>query len=163
MTFAPLRRHVLASTLAVSAVLVPAALGSGTAQAVPAAIAESSVKAAAPSQNASAAQRKMVRLEKKSKRSPRALAHLMVERKHNWSHRQFNCVEALWGRESGWRVRAAGAGGSYGIPQATPGRKMGKGWRTSAKVQVRWGLSYIDERYGTPCAANNHSHRTGWY
>jgi hypothetical protein len=161
MSFASARRHALIPILTAAVVVAPVALGSSPAHAVPAAIAADS---AAPKQaTLSPAQKKIIRLKKKAPRSPRALAHLMVERKHDWSHRQFNCVEALWGRESGWRVKAAGAGGSYGIPQATPGRKMGKGWRTSAKVQVRWGLNYIDERYGTPCAANRHSHRTGWY
>jgi len=69
-----------------------------------------------------------------------------------WSD-QYSCLASLWGKESAWRVTAANPSGAYGIPQALPGSKMGPGWRTSANVQISWGLSYIADRYGTPCGA----------
>src|SRR5205085_2700320 len=38
---------------------------------------------------------------------------------------QFNCLDALWQRESGWNPRAQNpSSGAYGIPQALPGSKM---------------------------------------
>ena len=84
-----------------------------------------------------------------------------------WTRYQFGFLNALWARESGWKVRALNQySGAYGIPQAVPGSKMaaaGPHWQTSASTQIRWGLSYIRERYGSPRAAWRHEVATGWY
>lgn len=84
-----------------------------------------------------------------------------------WSYRQFTCLDRLWTRESSWNHRARNAAsGAYGIPQALPAAKMasaGPDWRTSAATQIRWGLGYIRDRYGSPCAAWGHTEATGWY
>ena len=56
--------------------------------------------------------------------------------------------------------------GAYGIPQAYPGSKMaafGSNWRTSPLTQVKWGLWYINSRYGSACAAYNFWSANGWY
>ena len=83
-----------------------------------------------------------------------------------WSG-QFGCLNSLWQRESGWNSRAMNpSSGAYGIPQALPGSKMasaGADWRTNPATQIRWGLSYIASRYGTPCGAWAHSQSHGWY
>lgn len=79
---------------------------------------------------------------------------------------QFECLRLLWNRESGWNYRAYNPSGAYGIPQALPGSKMasaGADWATNPITQVKWGLSYIADRYSTPCAAWAHSQATGWY
>jgi hypothetical protein len=79
---------------------------------------------------------------------------------------QFGCLVKLWNKESGWRTTAANPSGAYGIPQALPGSKMasaGDDWRTSARTQIKWGLGYIKDRYGTPCEAWGHSQSVGWY
>lgn len=80
---------------------------------------------------------------------------------------QFGCLDALWERESGWNHRADNPTSSaYGIPQALPGYKMasaGADWETNPYTQVRWGVSYISERYGSSCSAWNHSESVGWY
>jgi hypothetical protein len=80
---------------------------------------------------------------------------------------QFPCLNKLWDKESGWNHRASNSGsGAYGIPQALPGSKMGSvasDWRTNPATQIKWGLNYIDCRYGTPCKAWSHSQSTGWY
>ena len=84
-----------------------------------------------------------------------------------WSSQQFNCLNTLWDRESGWSYRAYNSGsGAYGIPQALPGSKMasaGSDWQTNPFTQIRWGLGYISSDYGTPCGALAHSDSTGWY
>ncbi|KQW07532.1 hypothetical protein ASC66_00520 [Leifsonia sp. Root4] len=84
-----------------------------------------------------------------------------------WGSEQFDCLVALWNRESGWRANAYNASsGAYGIPQALPGSKMsvsGDDWRTNAATQIEWGLSYIGGRYGNPCGAWQHSETVGWY
>jgi len=73
--------------------------------------------------------------------------------------KQLPCLVELWDRESGWRWNATGPDPdgngvrAYGIPQALPGSKMasaGLDWRTNPYTQIRWGLRYIDKRYGSP-------------
>jgi hypothetical protein len=80
---------------------------------------------------------------------------------------EFNCLVALWDRESGWNVYAYNASsGAYGIPQALPGSKMataGADWETNAATQINWGLGYVNGRYGSPCGAWAHSESAGWY
>jgi hypothetical protein len=96
--------------------------------------------------------------------SPRAIARSMLAER-GWSD-EFGCLDRLWQRESGWRVRASNRSGAYGIPQALPGSKMasaGADWRSNPATQIRWGLGYIGSRYGGPCAAESHSHSSGWY
>lgn len=77
------------------------------------------------------------------------------------------CLVMLWNRESGWRTNAYNASsGAYGIPQSLPGVKMaavGPDWRTNFQTQVLWGLVYINNSYGSPCAAWSHSEAVGWY
>jgi len=79
---------------------------------------------------------------------------------------QFNCLDPLWNQESGWRWNAQNASGAYGIPQALPGSKMasaGADWMTDPTTQIRWGLGYIKDTYGTPCGAWAHEEADGWY
>jgi hypothetical protein len=98
--------------------------------------------------------------------TPRQMARSML-RHFGWRQRQFKYLNRLWNRESSWNVYAANPySGAYGIPQAVPGSKMrsaGKKWRTSARVQIRWGLRYIHGRYGSPKRAWDHEVNTGWY
>jgi hypothetical protein len=78
----------------------------------------------------------------------------------------WSCLYNLWNRESGWNVYAENPSGAYGIPQAYPGSKMaefGADWQTDAATQIKWGLSYIEGIYGTPCNAWNHELATGYY
>lgn len=86
---------------------------------------------------------------------------------YGWGDDQFQCLNSLWQRESGWNHLAKNpSSGAYGIPQALPGSKMasaGADWQTNPATQIRWGLGYIKGRYGSPCGALNHSHARGWY
>ncbi|KQO93802.1 coiled-coil domain-containing protein [Leifsonia sp. Leaf264] len=86
---------------------------------------------------------------------------------YGWGGDQFGCLQSLWNKESGWRANAYNASsGAYGIPQSLPGEKMasaGVDWRTNAATQINWGLSYISQRYGSPCSAWAHSVATDWY
>ena len=69
---------------------------------------------------------------------------------------QYTCLVALWDQLSDWNVYAGDESDGYGIPQATPGDMMasaGANWRTDAATQIKWGLGYIKETYGTPCGA----------
>lgn len=80
---------------------------------------------------------------------------------------EYSCLYNLWMRESNWNVYAENASsGAYGIPQSLPGSKMasvGSDWQTNPETQIRWGIGYIEGRYGTPCSAWAHSEAVGWY
>jgi hypothetical protein len=96
------------------------------------------------------------------------VAWRMMQRRFGWRPRnQFRFLNRLWSRESSWNKYASNPySGAYGIPQAVPGSKMataGRNWRSSASVQVRWGLRYIRARYGTPRSAWDHECAYGWY
>lgn len=84
-----------------------------------------------------------------------------------WAGPQWSCLDALWTRESGWQTEADNsASGAYGIPQSLPADKMaaaGGDYLTDPATQIRWGLSYIAGRYGTPCGAWAHETSAGWY
>lgn len=86
---------------------------------------------------------------------------------YGWEDGQFDCLDKLWTRESGWRWDAENpSSGAYGIPQSLPGSKMasaGQDWKTNAATQIKWGLGYIQQRYQSPCGAWAHSETTGWY
>jgi hypothetical protein len=86
---------------------------------------------------------------------------------YGWSPSQFSCLNSLWAGESGWEVTASNPStGAYGIPQALPGSKMasaGPDWQTDAATQIRWGLGYIKNLYGSPCGAWSHEQSAGWY
>jgi len=61
---------------------------------------------------------------------------------------QYKCLATLYGKESAWNEKAVN-GSHYGIPQGRSDYL-----RTANKYeQVRWGLGYIEARYGTPCQA----------
>ncbi len=96
--------------------------------------------------------------------SPQSIAQAKLAER-GWSG-QFSCLNSLWNKESGWKVSASNPSGAYGIPQALPGSKMssaGSDWQTNPATQIEWGLDYISETYGTPCAAWSHSQSNNWY
>jgi hypothetical protein len=99
-------------------------------------------------------------------RNPKDIAKSML-RDYGWGLDQFSCLEPLWQKESGWNHTAANPSSSaYGIPQALPGSKMasaGSDWQTNPATQIKWGLGYINDRYGSPCGAWSHSQSVGWY
>jgi hypothetical protein len=108
----------------------------------------------------------MTRTEDLSESDPRDIARALLA-EFGFGPEQFGCLDSLYSRESGWRVDADNPSSSaYGIPQALPGSKMasaGADWATNPVTQIRWGLGYIEDRYGSPCGAWAHSQSTGWY
>ncbi|MFF4475468.1 hypothetical protein ACFY1A_00270 [Streptomyces sp. NPDC001520] len=74
-----------------------------------------------------------------------------------FSQKQWPALKKLWEHESAWRWNAYNrTSGAYGIPQALPGTKMrsaGADWQTNPATQIKWGLGYIKDRYGSPNAA----------
>lgn len=86
--------------------------------------------------------------------------------------KQYNCIDLLFEHESKWNPRAMfpsngnPSTASYGIPQAHPGSKMaafGSNWRISPLTQVKWGIWYVNGRYGSACGAEAFKKLHGWY
>ncbi|MFD5325625.1 transglycosylase SLT domain-containing protein [Streptomyces sp. NPDC127092] len=80
---------------------------------------------------------------------------------------QFQCFSNIVDHESGWNYRATNpSSGAYGLVQALPGSKMssaGADWQTNPATQIKWGLSYMDGRYGSPCGAWSFWQANRWY
>lgn len=79
----------------------------------------------------------------------------------------YTCFSNIVERESGWRVNATNSSsGAYGLMQALPASKYasaGADWRTNPATQIKWGLSYMNERYGSPCQAWTFWQNHNWY
>ena len=86
---------------------------------------------------------------------------------HGWTGVQWDCLNNLWQKESGWSTRSSNSSGSaWGIPQALPGSKMksaGSDWRTNPATQITWGIGYIEHRYRFACNAWAHWQSHNWY
>ncbi|MFF1721364.1 aggregation-promoting factor C-terminal-like domain-containing protein [Streptomyces sviceus] len=80
---------------------------------------------------------------------------------------QFQCFSNIVDHESSWNYRAVNASsGAYGLFQALPGSKMssvGADWQTNPATQIKWGLNYMDSRYGSPCEAWSFWQANHWY
>lgn len=70
---------------------------------------------------------------------------------------QYACFSNIVTRESGWDYTATNpSSGAYGLVQSNPGDKMASvasDWRTNPATQIKWGLNYMNNRYGSPCGA----------
>ena len=90
-----------------------------------------------------------------------ALALQMASSMYGWEGSEWTALQQLWNRESGFNNHAKNpSSGAYGIPQALPYTKMPKaawpesaGGQSDAATQIKWGLTYIKGRYGTPSIA----------
>ncbi|UQA93346.1 aggregation-promoting factor C-terminal-like domain-containing protein [Streptomyces halobius] len=80
---------------------------------------------------------------------------------------QFQCFSNIVDHESSWNYRATNASsGAYGLVQALPGSKMasaGSDWQTNPATQIKWGLNYMNDRYGSPCGAWSFWQANNWY
>jgi predicted lipid-binding transport protein (Tim44 family) len=86
---------------------------------------------------------------------------------YGWGQGEMSALITLWNKESDWRTTATNASsGAYGIGQSLPAEKMaseGADWQTNYQTQIRWGLNYIKERYGSPSAAWSFHLAHNWY
>jgi hypothetical protein len=106
------------------------------------------------------------KVEKINTSDPRSLTKALMP-EFGLSTSEFGCLDRIWTQESGWNVHADNPSSSaYGIPQALPGSKMssaGPDWANNAETQIRWGLGYIRDRYGSACSAWGFKAGHGWY
>ncbi|MBD3923046.1 lytic transglycosylase domain-containing protein [Nocardioides cavernae] len=106
----------------------------------------------------------VTRSEKLSEGDPRDIARALLPA-YGFSSDQFSCLDSLYVSESDWRIDADNPTSSaYGIPQAlTELHELPADYMTSAESQIRWGLEYIQDTYGTPCSAWSFKQGNGWY
>ena len=76
----------------------------------------------------------------------------------HYDYEQYSCLSKLYGKESAWNPNAVN-GSHYGIPQGKSEWLRDQDGYT----QVRWGLSYIQHRYLTPCNALDHWRIHNWH
>ncbi len=82
---------------------------------------------------------------------------------YEWKHKQWSCLNKLWTKESNWRPNAYNkikvmGKNAGGIPQI-----LGLDPKTPAPKQIDRGLSYIYNRYHTPCEAWKFFTKNGYY
>ncbi|MCY0905604.1 hypothetical protein [Arthrobacter sp. H14-L1] len=84
-----------------------------------------------------------------------------------WGPEQMACLLPLWTQESDWTTTAENPSTlAYGIVQSLPAEKMdsvGNDWKNNYQTQIKWGLNYIKDRYGSPCGAWDHETAMNWY
>ncbi|MEV7982979.1 transglycosylase SLT domain-containing protein [Streptomyces sp. NPDC086519] len=94
--------------------------------------------------------------------SAQAIAHKMIP-----DAAQYNAFSKIVSHESGWNPSATNSSsGAYGLVQALPGSKMasaGSDWKSNPATQIKWGLDYMNSRYGSPAAAWSFWQANGWY
>ncbi|MCX4626237.1 transglycosylase SLT domain-containing protein [Streptomyces sp. NBC_01443] len=94
--------------------------------------------------------------------SAKAIAQQMIK-----DPAQFAAFNNIVSRESGWNHTATNASsGAYGLVQALPASKMasaGADWKTNPATQIKWGLDYMNDRYGSPVGAWNFWQTHHWY
>ncbi|WP_329192104.1 MULTISPECIES: transglycosylase SLT domain-containing protein [unclassified Streptomyces] len=94
--------------------------------------------------------------------SAKAIAHQMIK-----DPAQFAAFDKIISHESGWDHTATNASsGAYGLVQALPASKMasaGSDWKTNPATQIKWGLDYMNSRYGSPVGAWNFWQANHWY
>ncbi|WP_328357754.1 lytic transglycosylase domain-containing protein [Streptomyces sp. NBC_00457] len=90
-----------------------------------------------------------------------AMAQSMV------SSDQFQCFSNIVDHESDWNYKAVNpSSGAYGLFQALPAGKYasaGSDWQTNPATQIKWGLGYMNDRYGSPCDAWAFWQANSWY
>ena len=110
---------------------------------------------------------KQVQLAKTPTGAQQVAKELIASQYASWNSSQVSCLNQLWNSESHWNFQAHNyRSGAHGIAQALPADKMeiiATDWRTNPVTQIKWGLSYIKARYGTPCKALAYKHRRGYY
>ena len=102
---------------------------------------------------------------------PQAVAFLTTY-SQGWNRSQWLCLNKLWNSESHFNPKALNMRShAFGIAQFLPttwgNYKVAK--TASAKLQIQYGLRYIQKRYGSlndptgACNAWNFHQRKGWY
>jgi hypothetical protein len=108
----------------------------------------------------------VTRTEDLAAQDPRAVAKALMPR-YGFSQSEFECLDALWTSESDWDPHADNpTSTAYGIPQALTGGthdNLPPDYMTNPVSQIKWGLGYIRDSYGSPCSAWDFKQSHMWY
>jgi hypothetical protein len=108
----------------------------------------------------------LTRTESLAELDPREVARRLMP-EYGMSEAEFGCLDSLWISESDWDPAADNPTSSaYGIPQALTGGthdNLPADYMTNPVSQIRWGLWYIREAYGSACAAWEFKQANNWY
>jgi hypothetical protein len=108
----------------------------------------------------------VTRTEDLADEDPREIARRLMP-EYGLSESEFGCLDELWVSESDWDSTADNpTSTAYGIPQALTGGthdNLPADYMTNPVSQIRWGLWYISNSYGTACAAWEFKQANNWY
>lgn len=92
-------------------------------------------------------------------------AHDMAINTYGWTEADFTGLVKLWNRESGWNPNSYNSNsGACGIPQANPCSKIANSYGSNTwQNQIKWGLRYINNKYGSGAKAWAFFQNNGWY
>jgi len=111
--------------------------------------------------------RKLAEQAKYTPAYAKSYAKQIMKKKYGWGDAEFRSLVQLWNLESDWDYQAENpSSGAYGIPQSLPAGKMksaGKDYLENPEPQIRWGLKYISDTYGSPSAALGFHNGNNWY
>ena len=92
------------------------------------------------------------------------VARRMAMRRFGYSPQDFNKLDSIISRESGWNPNAVNpSSGAYGIPQILPSAHPDVNLQDDPKGQIGWLLRYIQGRYGGVDQALAFKDSHGWY
>jgi hypothetical protein len=108
----------------------------------------------------------VTRVEDLADQDPREVARRLMP-EYGLSEGEFSCLDELWVSESDWDPSADNpTSTAFGIPQALTGGthdNLPEDYMTNPVSQVRWGLWYIKNSYGSACAAWEFKQANNWY
>jgi hypothetical protein len=108
----------------------------------------------------------VTRTEDLADQDPREIARRLMP-EYGLSESEFGCLDELWVSESDWDSTADNpTSTAYGIPQALTGGthdNLPADYMTNPVSQIRWGLWYIANSYGTACSAWEFKQANNWY
>lgn len=97
----------------------------------------------------------------------RLLAYRIFTEDERFDNSDWEHLVDLFQRESSWNHQARNPKSTArGLPQAMGSlnpETMTDEWLNDPAAQIRWGLNYIKNRYGTVANAIAHHNRKGWY
>lgn len=101
-----------------------------------------------------------------SEEDPREIARRLMP-EYGFSPEEFECLDQLWVSESDWDPHADNpTSTAYGIPQALTGGthdNLPEDYMTNPVSQIKWGLWYIKNSYGSACSAWEFKQANNWY
>lgn len=108
----------------------------------------------------------VTRTESLADEDPREIARRLMP-EYGLSEEEFDCLDSLWVSESDWDPTADNPSSTaYGIPQALTGGthdNLPADYMTNPVSQIRWGLWYIANSYGSACSAWEFKQANNWY